>query len=128
MRDEYAELNKEVFAKHPEIKWFDKHGVLKIGKKVKATIELVDIHVQGHYESYLVKAVNDDSGLLTSHLFEFVEHLPEQRMRQGGQLERRYIWQYGREAPHWYGEKPTRAMMDALAAKVMEFVAMWRTE
>ena len=70
----FAEFNAKIF-KNKNITWFDRKGIIPIGRDKNAEIILNDSQVHGKYGSYLVEIIHKQNGLISLHEFYFTEYL-----------------------------------------------------
>jgi hypothetical protein len=96
-------FNAVFFRSKPEIRWFDKEGVLDIGGDRLVKIRIETSGNVDYYTGYRVEILNKHSGVISSKWFPFREYL--RMVHREGASEYYHAW-YNRGGLDWYISHP----------------------
>lgn len=119
----FAEFNAKIF-KNKNITWFDRKGIIPIGRDKNAEIILNDSQVHGKYGSYLVEIIHKQNGLISLHEFYFTEYLDandriDKRPDWTGGF---HVWFDSREGIEWYIAVPSDKNIKKLTEPIMKYI------
>lgn len=119
----FADFNRNIF-KNPNIKWFDRTGVLLIDQFIRAEIILCrDTH---NYNSYQVRIVHKRKGTITTKNFRFDYYLNssdriDNRKDYNGNF---HVW--AENGVDWYVARPSELNIKRLTDAIMEYIDCFR--